>query len=174
MAVPRPMTDASGSQGSAVNNGTRQLLTFSLGDEVYAVDILRLKEIRGWSPVTRLPHSPDFLLGVLNLRGIIVPVVDLRVRFGMAPTEFSALTVIIVMSLGEGADRREFGIVVDKVMDVVDVTPDQVRPAPDTGSNATREAIAGIATHDDQMLILLKAEHLGFGVTTPEAVPNAA
>src|SRR6188768_3991403 len=88
--------------GSVGDHGTRQVLTFSLGGEIYGVDILRVKEIRGWSPVTRIPQSPDAVLGVLNLRGLIVPIVDLRVRFSLKTAEFTPQTVIIVLSLRTG------------------------------------------------------------------------
>src|ERR1041384_6885555 len=137
----------------SVGEIARQVLTFALGDEVYGVDILRLKEIRGWSPVTRLPQSPPGVLGVLNLRGVVVPIIDLRVRFGMAAAEFTPVTVIIVLSLHTGRGDQEFGIVVDKVMDVVDIAPEQIRPTPATACAATADAIEGIATVDDQMLI---------------------
>src|SRR5262245_22125731 len=116
---------ASGSGG-----GTRQVLTFALGQEVYGVDILRVKEIRGWSPVTRIPQSPASVLGVLNLRGAIVPIIDLRVRFAMQSVEFNAVTVVIVLSLRTADGQRECGIVVDSVRDVVDIANDSIRPAP--------------------------------------------
>jgi purine-binding chemotaxis protein CheW len=151
----------------------RQVLTFALGAEVYGVDILRLKEIRGWSPVTRLPHSPPAVLGVLNLRGVVVPIIDLRVRFGMAAAEFTAITVIIVLSLRTERGDQEFGIVVDKVMDVVDIAPEQIRPTPATSCAATRDAIEGIATVDEQMLILLDAERMIFR-DPPSAAPSQA
>ena len=89
-------------ESGAGGSGIRKVLTFSLGGEVYGVDILRVKEIRGWSPVTRIPQSPDSVLGVLNLRGLIVPIIDLRVRFALAAAEFTPLTVIIVLSLATG------------------------------------------------------------------------
>src|SRR5262245_42139786 len=114
----------------AVSGGSRQVLTFSLGREVYGVDILRVKEIRGWSPVTRIPQSPQSVLGVLNLRGAIVPIIDLRVRFALQQAEFTAVTVIIVLSLRTEHGVRECGVVVDNVKDVVDITPDSIRPAP--------------------------------------------
>lgn len=145
-----------------VSGIARQVLTFALGDEVYGVDILRLKEIRGWSPVTRLPHSPPAVLGVLNLRGVVVPIIDLRVRFGLPGAEFTAITVIIVLSLHTERGDREYGIVVDKVMDVVDIAPDQVKPTPATAASVDGEVIEGIATVDEQMLILLDAERLVF------------
>lgn len=146
----------------AAGESHRQVLTFALGAEVYGVDILRLKEIRGWSPVTRLPHSPPALLGVLNLRGVVVPIIDLRVRFGLPAAEFTKVTVIIVLSLRGAAGDQEFGIVVDRVMDVVDVAADQVKPTPATGYAVAAEVIEGIATVDEQMLILLQAERLIF------------
>jgi len=146
--------------GSVGDHGTRQVLTFSLGGEIYGVDILRVKEIRGWSPVTRIPQSPDAVLGVLNLRGLIVPIVDLRVRFSLASAEFTPLTVIIVLSLRTETGQRECGIVVDNVNDVVDVATETIRPSPELGAARTNEFIEGIATHDEQMLILLNAENL--------------
>jgi len=146
--------------GSVGDIGTRQVLTFSLGGEVYGVDILRVKEIRGWSPVTRIPQAPDAVLGVLNLRGLIVPIVDLRVRFALASAEFTPLTVIIVLSLRTETGQRECGIVVDNVNDVVDVATETIRPSPELGGAHTSEFIEGIATHDEQMLILLNAENL--------------
>ena len=149
----------------------RQVLTFALGAEVYGVDILRLKEIRGWSPVTRLPHSPPAVLGVLNLRGVVVPIIDLRVRFGMPAAEFTPITVIIVLSLRTERGDQEFGIVVDKVMDVLDIAPEQIRPTPATGYGATADAIEGIATVDEQMLILLDAERMIFR-DTPAVAPT--
>ncbi len=137
---------------------TRKVLTFSLGGEVYGVDILRVKEIRGWSPVTRIPQTPSSMLGVLNLRGLIVPIVDLRVRFALAAAEFTPLTVIIVLSLRTEGGQRECGIVVDNVNDVVDIASDSIKPAPELGGGQNNEFIEGITAHDEQMLILLNAE----------------
>jgi purine-binding chemotaxis protein CheW len=162
-------------QSTGLESGTapaRQLLTFALGDEVYGVDILRLKEIRGWSPVTRLPHSPPAVLGVLNLRGVVVPIIDLRIRFGLPAADFTPITVIIVLSLRTEHGDQEFGIVVDKVMDVVDISPDEVKPTPATAASAAGEVIEGIATVGDQMLILLDAQRLIF--REPSPVPSQA
>jgi purine-binding chemotaxis protein CheW len=150
----------------------RQVLTFALGDEVYGVDILRLKEIRGWSPVTRLPQSPPAVLGVLNLRGVVVPVIDLRVRFGLPAAAFTAITVVIVLSLHTERGDREYGIVVDRVMDVLDIAPGQVKPTPDTAASVAGDVIEGIAAVGDQMLILLDAERLV--LREPIAVPSQA
>jgi len=138
----------------------RKVLIFSLGAEVYGVDILRLKEIRGWSPVTRLPHTPAYLLGVLNLRGVVVPVIDLRLRFGLSATQVTPVTVIIVLSLQSAEGRRECGIVVDSVRDVLDIDTQGIRPAPALDGASGNEFIEGIATAEDQMLILVDAQRL--------------
>lgn len=163
------------SEAAAANASTRKVLTFSLGEEVYGVDILRVKEIRGWSPVTRIPQSPNSLLGVLNLRGVIVPIVDLRVRFGLAAAEFNALTVTIVLSLDAGSGTKEHGFVGDSVRDVIDLAPESIKPAPDVCSLRADEFIEAIATHDEQMLILLKADMLAPRDTpSPEVAEEAA
>ena len=153
---------------------TRQALTFALGQEVYGVDILRVKEIRGWTPVTRIPQSPAAVLGVLNLRGAIVPIVDLRVRFAMQSAEFNAVTVVIVLSLRTADGHRECGIVVDSVRDVVDIAADGVRPAPTMHGCEANEFIEGITTLGEQMLILLDADRLVSGELSPLALTAAA
>ena len=151
------------------------MLTFSLSGEVYGVDILRVKEIRGWSPVTRIPQAPESLLGVLNLRGVIVPIVDLRVRFGLPAAEFNALTVTIVLSLNDERGAKEHGFVVDSVRDVIDLAPENIKPAPDVGSTHADEFIDAIASHEEQMLILLKADMLAPRETvSSEAAEQAA
>ena len=154
--------------------GTRQVLTFSLGREVYGVDILRVKEIRGWTPVTRMPQSEASMLGVLNLRGLIVPVIDLRVRFALESAEFTPHTVIIVLSLRTANGQRECGIVVDNVNDVVDIDAASIKPAPCMSDSDTNEFIEGIATHDERMLILLHAESLASGEQTSTGLASAA
>jgi purine-binding chemotaxis protein CheW len=146
--------------GDASGGSLRKVLTFSLGAEVYGVDILKLKEIRGWSPVTRLPHTPEYLLGVLNLRGVVVPVVDLRLRFGLSATELTPITVIIILSLQTPEGQRECGILVDSVRDVVDVDVSSIRPAPALSGTCGSEFIEGIATAEEQMLILVDAQRL--------------
>ena len=162
------------SNDTASGATTRQALTFALGQEVYGVDILRVKEIRGWSPVTRIPQSPPAVLGVLNLRGAIVPIVDLRVRFAMQSAEFNAVTVVIVLSLRTAEGHRECGIVVDSVRDVVDIAADSVRPAPTMHGCQANEFIEGITTLGEQMLILLDADRLVSGELSPLALTAAA
>ena len=145
---------------AADGGATRQVLTFALGSETYGVDILRVKEIRGWSPVTRIPQSPPSVLGVLNLRGAIVPIIDLRVRFAMASAEFTPVTVIIVLSLRTEEGQRECGVVVDNVKDVVDINVENIRPVPSMNAGTASEFIQGITTIDEQMLILLNPDDL--------------
>lgn len=135
---------------------TVQQLTFSLAGEEYGVDILSVREIRGWSRVTRIPQSPEYLLGVLNLRGAVVPVMDLRLRFGLEREEYGDNTVMIVVAVAE----RLFGIVVDAVSDVVDVDPATIRPVPDMGSIVDTRYLKGLATHSERMVMLLDVEKL--------------
>ena len=162
------------SDGAAASVRMRQVLTFALGQEVYGVDILRVKEIRGWSPVTRIPQSPEAVLGVLNLRGAIVPIIDLRVRFAMKSAEFNAVTVVIVLSLRVGDQEHECGIVVDSVCDVVDIATDSIRPAPAMSGGGSSEYIEGITTFGEQMLILFNADGLISGELSSTALTSAA
>jgi len=150
------------------------MLTFSLGAEIYGVDILRVKEIRGWSPVTRIPRSAESVLGVLNLRGAIVPIIDLRVRFGLHAADFTPVTVIVVLCLRTDDGQRECGIVVDSVQDVADIALDSIRPAPSMNPGDTSEFIEGIATTDEKMLILLDADKLVSRELTPTSAVGAA
>lgn len=144
----------------ATGSGREQMLTFRLGAETYGVDILRVKEIRGWSPVTKIPHSPPHVLGVLNLRGAVVPIIDLRLRFALPSAEFSPTTVIIVLSLQTEQGMRECGVVVDSVSDVADVMKDSIKPPPSLRAGDSNEFISGIATVDEEMLILLNVDEL--------------
>ena len=138
------------------------------------LDILRVKEIRGWSPVTRIPHSPPSVLGVLNLRGAIVPIIDLRLRFAMPSAAFTAVTVVIVLSLRAEHCQRECGVVVDPVRDVVDIVPDSIRPAPAMQGREAAEFIEGITSIDEQMLLLFDVDYLVSGELSPAALTTAA
>jgi purine-binding chemotaxis protein CheW len=159
---------------TAGSGATRQVLTFALGSETYGVDILRVKEIRGWAPVTRIPQSPPAVLGVLNLRGAIVPIIDLRLRFALPSAEFTAVTVIIVLSLRTEQGQRECGVVVDSVRDVVDLDIEEIRQAPSVQAGGSSEFIEGITTSDEQMLILLDADELVTRELSPMAMPGKA
>ena len=151
-ATARPSAEA--------ESASRQVLTFVLGGETYGVDILRVQEIRGWSAVTKIPRAPQHVLGVLNLRGAIVPIVDLRTRLDLERVEYTAVTVIIVLSIVSGTVRRDFGVVVDGVSDVVDVKSSEVRPPPEIGSSAATSYIRGLVTIAERMVVLLDIDRL--------------
>jgi purine-binding chemotaxis protein CheW len=151
-----------------------QILTFRLGAETYGLDILRVKEIRGWVPVTSIPQSPPHILGMLNLRGAIVPILDLRLRFQLASAEFSQKTVVIVLSLHTEDGQRECGVVVDSVSDVVDLPADSIKPPPALSGHAHSGFIQGLANLDSGMLILLDVEDLVAHDLRAVATPLAA
>jgi purine-binding chemotaxis protein CheW len=154
------MTTSSAEPSADPAEDDRQVLTFKLAGEIYGVDILRVQEIRLWSPVTRIPRTPQHVLGVLNLRGSIVPIVDLRLRFGLERTELTPLTVIIVLSIAAAEGRREFGVVVDAVADVVNLSADAMRAMPNLGGQANGALIEAFATLDERRLILLKVDRI--------------
>ncbi|MEI7035972.1 chemotaxis protein CheW [Fulvimonas yonginensis] len=133
-----------------------QYLTVNLAHEEYAIDILAVREIRGWTPVTRIPQAPPYVLGVLNLRGAIVPVLDLRLRFGLTREAYTATTVTVVVTVA----GRLFGVVVDAVSDVLDVQPDQVRPVPDMGTAVDTEYLKGLTAVEERMVLLLDVDKL--------------
>jgi purine-binding chemotaxis protein CheW len=161
-------------QGDAEDGVGGQMLTFRLGGETYGVDILRVKEIRGWSAVTRIPQSPAHVLGVLNLRGAIVPIIDLRLRFALASAEFSPMTVIIVLTLHAADGIRECGVVVDSVSDVVDISADAIKPPPALSNDRNSAFISGIATVDEKMLIMLNVDDLVMRDLAQQSVSAAA
>lgn len=139
--------------------GLQQVLTFTLGEESFGVEILRVQEIRGWSRVTQLPEAPQHVLGVLNLRGSIVPIVDLRTRLGLERVEHTPLTVIVVLSVESDQGRRDFGIVVDGVSDVTDLTPEHLKPTPDLGK-VNADYIRALAAVGERMVMLLDVDRL--------------
>ncbi len=149
-----------------------QYLTFRLGNETYGLNILRVKEIRGWVPVTTIPQSPPHVLGMLNLRGAVVPIVDLRRRFDLASAEFTPVTVVIVLSLhSPQGGTRECGVVVDSVSDVVDLDPTTIKPAPALNGHSLANYILGVAESDDRMVMLMDIEGL-LRQDLAEAVPH--
>lgn len=160
MTVSNNQETAAQQMAGETNQPTKQMLTFVLGDETYGVDILKVQEIRGWAPVTRVPQSSHHVLGVLNLRGSIVPIVDLRMRLNFENAEYNAVTVIIVMSIQSATGRRDVGVVVDAVSDVVDVRLDHVKPSPELSNYGRSEYIQGLATIADRMVMLLDIDNL--------------
>jgi purine-binding chemotaxis protein CheW len=142
------------------SSATRQYLTFMLAGEEYGVDILRVQEIKGWDRVTRIPHTPDFVLGVINLRGSVVPILDLRRRFGLDTVDFGPTTVVIVVKVALEKDERTVGMVVDAVSEVYDVDEDDSKIPPDVCGSVDTIFVKSLATMDDKMLILLDIDKL--------------
>jgi purine-binding chemotaxis protein CheW len=138
-----------------VNNAT-EVLSFRLGGEEYALDILKVQEIRGYDAVTRIASAPDYMKGVMNLRGIIVPIVDMRIKFNVGNPTYDAFTVVIVLNI----NGHTIGVVVDSVSDVVTLTPDQVKAAPDLGASVAADYLMGLGTVGERMLILLDIDKL--------------
>lgn len=137
-----------------------QFLSFILAGEHYGIDILRVQEIKGWTTVTRVPQTPDYMKGVLNLRGTVVPIIDMRIRFAIEEVEYTPLTVVIVMSIKSEKGERLVGIVVDAVSDVLNVAKDEIKPTPDFGDTVSTEFISGLASVDDKMVMLLEVDKL--------------
>ncbi len=137
-----------------------QVLCFRLGAEEYGVDVLRVQEIKGWDAVTRVPYSPAFVLGVINLRGSIVPVIDLRVRFELPDAPFDSTTVIVVVRVPGARGERTVGVVVDSVTEVRDFDAAAIRPAPEMLGGAGTAHIRGIASPDERLVMILDIEDL--------------
>jgi purine-binding chemotaxis protein CheW len=138
-----------------VNNAT-EVLSFRLGGEEYAISILKVQEIRGYDAVTRIASAPAYLKGVINLRGSIVPIVDMRIKFNVGQATYDAFTVVIILNI----NGHTIGMVVDSVSDVVTLTPDQIKPAPDLGASVSSDYLQGLGTVGERMLILLDIDRL--------------
>lgn len=144
---------------TSVDDGTDQYLSFILADEDYGVDILRVQEIKGWERVTHIPNSADYVCGVLNLRGTIVPVVDLRRRFDMPIREYTSRTVVVMLKV-EGLTDRTVGVVVDGVSGTHNVDPESIKAAPDLGGGVNTEFIKGLVSLESEMLMILNIDRL--------------
>lgn len=148
---------AVGHQGDATDTTVgREYLTFTLGDEEYAIDILKVQEIRGYEPPTTIAKAPPFIKGVINLRGAIVPIIDLRIKFGVGRVEYTPFTVVIILNIGS----RVVGIVVDSVSDVTTLTAEQLRPPPEFATAIDTRYILGLGTLDERMLVVIDIEGL--------------
>ncbi|AWJ83758.1 Positive regulator of CheA protein activity (CheW) [Azospirillum argentinense] len=148
----------------AVNAAEEQYVTFTVGSEEYGVNILSVREIRGWTPESRLPNLPDYVRGVINLRGIIIPIFDLRARFGGGATSVTKRHVVVVIQVGE----RTRGILVDAISDILAIGHDAIKPPPDVdGGMVDAEYLSGLYTADDRMVTLLSVEKL-FSVENSE------
>jgi len=141
---------------NAVVERPREYLTFPLGEEEYGIDILKVQEIRGYEQPTRIANAPSFIKGVVNLRGVIVPIVDMRLKFGLGSAEYNDFTVVIILNLG----ARVVGMVVDSVSDVMELSPEQIRDTPEIDSVVDSSYITGLGTLNDRMLILIAIEKL--------------
>ncbi len=142
------------------DESNNQYLTFIMAEEEYGVDILCVQEIRGWESATPIPNSPAHIKGVINLRGTIVPIVDLRQCFGMEAIEYTAVTVVIVLKVETEAGSRIMGIVVDAVSDVFTLGENQLNAAPDLGESVNTDYIRGIVNVEEKMVILLEIDRL--------------
>jgi len=137
-----------------------QYLTFMLAGEEYGVDILRVQEIKGWDKATRIPHTAKYILGVINLRGAVVPIIDLRCRFGLGSSDFGPTTVVIVVRAATRSGERTVGMVVDAVSEVYNVDMAATKPPPDVCANTDTIFVKALATIGEKMLILLDIDRL--------------
>lgn len=145
-------TDATATDGASA----REYLTFTLGDEEYGIDILKVQEIRGYDAVTKIANAPSFIKGVINMRGVIVPIIDMRLKFQLGQVEYNQFTVVIILNIAE----RVVGMVVDGVSDVIALANDKIRPAPEFGAILDTDYIDGLATLDERMVIMVDIEKL--------------
>ena len=145
--------------GSRIETHQNEFLTFTLGAEEYGIDILKVKEIRGYDAVTRIANSPEYIKGVINLRGTIVPIVDMRIKFNLGNVEYNQFTVVIILNVA----GRMVGMVVDSVSDVITLGPEQVKPAPEFGASLDTQYIIGLGAVEERMLILVDIEKLMTG-----------
>ena len=143
----------------------RELITFEVGGQVFGLDIMAIREIRAWTPVTRLPRVPHYVAGVVNLRGTVLPVIDLAARLGWEPTEPTPRHAIIVTQLGSQAS----GLIVDSVSDIVTISGDQLQPPPVTSNDSIVMFLEGLAAIDDRMVMVLNLAALGDGGEFSEA-----
>jgi len=137
---------------------TRQYLTFQLGNEIFAIDVSNVREILEFTTVTKVPQTPEFMRGVINLRGSVVPVLDMRLKFGMTITERTVNTCIIVVEVSFEGDTTIIGALVDSVQEVFELEPDQIEPAPKIGTQLKTEFIKGMGKRDEQFIIILDAD----------------
>jgi purine-binding chemotaxis protein CheW len=133
-----------------------QSISFAIGDDQYGVDIMAVREIKGWSEITHLPRQPDYVRGVLNLRGVIVPIIDLRCRFGQGLTDATPLHVVIIVQIAS----RQVGLLADRVLDIVSFEPSQVQPVPKVAKSARADFLSGLVTIENQMLALIDLPNL--------------
>ncbi len=157
-------------QQVGIDTDGNQFLTFQLGDELYGVDILRVQEIKGYTTVTKIPNTPDYIKGVLNLRGTIVPIVELRTTFGMPTIDYTMFTVIVVVVVRD----RIMGLVVDSVSDVLNISKKDIQAPPEFGAKVDVSVLSGIGKSGDKLVALLDIDRLLIDPAIEEAVAAAA
>jgi purine-binding chemotaxis protein CheW len=139
---------------------TTQYLTFRLGEEIFALDIAKVREVLDYTNITKVPRTPEFMRGVINLRGNVVPVVDMRLKFGMTKTEQTVNTCIISVEISVDGDTTVLGVLSDSVQEVLDLGPDQIEPAPRIGTRLKTEFIRGMGKRDDHFVIILDIDKI--------------
>ena len=165
-----------GSTNGSQPEADRQFITFTLGDQDYGVDVMVVREIKGWSETTSIPNAPRFIRGVINLRGIIVPIMDLRARFGMPVTKPTQMHVVVIIKSG----ARTIGLLVDAVSDIISVAADAIRPVPEIGSGGQESLLSGLVALNDRMVSLVSldgligASDLRLATQPDIALPSAA
>ncbi|OGP21013.1 MAG: chemotaxis protein CheW [Deltaproteobacteria bacterium GWA2_55_10] len=145
---------------STVAGESMQYLTFKLEDEVFALDITKVREVLDFTTVTKVPRTPDFMRGVINLRGSVVPVVDMRLKFGMSRTEQTVNTCIIIVEINLDEERLILGALADSVQEVIDLEPGQIEPAPRIGTRLNTAFIKGMGKRDEQFIIILDIDRI--------------
>ncbi|WP_194724528.1 chemotaxis protein CheW [Noviherbaspirillum malthae] len=150
------MMQATTTESSQTAMSAHEFLAFTLGKEEYGIHILKVQELRGYEAPTRIANAPAFIKGVVNLRGIIVPIVDMRIKFNLGTPTYDQFTVVIILNIG----GRVMGMVVDSVSDVITLSPEQVKPAPEMGTALNTDHLIGLGTIDERMLILVDIDKL--------------
>jgi purine-binding chemotaxis protein CheW len=151
--------------GANAKGNSSQFISFAIGDDQYGVDIMAVREIKGWTSITHLPRQPDYVRGVLNLRGVIVPIVDLRCRFNQGMTEATPLHIVIIVQIGS----KLIGLLADRVLDIVSLDATQIQPVPRVVQAARLDFLSGIVTVEDAMIALIDLPNLLSVTTTSEA-----
>ncbi|MBS0250729.1 MAG: chemotaxis protein CheW [Proteobacteria bacterium] len=142
--------------GTTGSKASREFLAFRLGEQEFCVDVIKVREIRGWSPATPIPHAPHAVLGVINLRGLVLPIIDLAARIGFAATEPSPRHAIVVVEIGE----QVIGILVDAVSEIFTVEDDRIQPTPDVASQVARKLVQGMISAEGRMISVISLDEV--------------
>jgi purine-binding chemotaxis protein CheW len=167
--VTDPSQQSTGAGSDAVTAGLAEFISFAIGDDQYGVDIMAVREIKEWSSVTHLPKQPDYVRGVLNLRGVVMPIVDLRCRFGEGLTECTPTHIIIIVQI----DDRQVGLLADRVLDIVSFDRGKIQPVPRTARGDTSDFLSGLVTVEGTMIALIDLPSL-LSMDGPNGLPKSA